>query len=66
MWKFVESIIVLVVIAVTAAWLACRAKKTLSGEDGCGGCGKEKSCKPTSLDTLSSGHTAEEDDDITA
>jgi len=62
MWKLFESIIVLVVIGVAAALLACRAKKTLSGEDGCG-CGKEKSCKLTSLDALSSGAAVEEEDD---
>jgi hypothetical protein len=62
MWKIFESIIVLVAIGVAAALLACRAKKTLSGEDGCG-CGKEKSCAVKSLDSLSAGDTAEEDDD---
>ena len=62
MSKLLESIIVLVAIGVAAALLACRAKKTLSGEDGCG-CGKEKSCAAKSLDSLSSADAAEEDDD---
>ena len=62
MWKIFESIIVLVAIGVAAALLACRAKKTLSGADGCG-CGKEKSCPVKSLDALSSDDTAAEDDD---
>jgi hypothetical protein len=58
-----ESIIVLVAIGVAAAFLACRAKKALGGEDGCG-CGKEKSCTARSLDKLSSGDNAEEDDEV--
>ncbi len=62
MWKIFESIIVLVAIGVAAALLACRAKKTLSGEEGCG-CGKDKSCPVKSLDALSSGDSAEEEDD---
>ena len=62
MWKLFESIIVLVAIGVAAALLACRAKKTLSGDAGCG-CGKDKSCAVKSLDALSAGDTAEEDDD---
>ena len=62
MWKLFESIIVLVAIGVAAAFLACRAKKTLGGEDGCG-CGNEKGCTLKSLDSLSSGDTAAEEDD---
>ena len=62
MWNMLESIIVLVAIGVAAALLACRAKKTLSGADSCG-CGKEKDCTLKSLDALSSGDAAEEDDD---
>ncbi len=57
-----ESIIVLVTIGVAAALLACHAKKTLSGADGCG-CGKDKGCAVKSLDALFSGDTAEEYDD---
>ncbi|MDP6544949.1 MAG: hypothetical protein QGH60_13230 [Phycisphaerae bacterium] len=57
-----ESIIVLVVIGVAAAFLACRAKKTLSGEDGCG-CGKEKSCAVKSLDSLSAADAPEQEDE---
>ena len=52
MQTFIESMIVLVVIAVAAALLACRAKKTLSGEDGCA-CGHGDECCATSLDSLS-------------
>ena len=52
MWEYVESIIVLVVIAVAAAWLACRTKKTLSGNDDCA-CGHDVCCSATSLDSLS-------------
>ena len=62
MWKIFESIIVLVAIGVAAALLACRAKKTLSGADGCG-CGKDKSCPVKSLDSLSDDAAAEEEDD---
>ncbi len=51
MWHWIESIIVLVAIGVAAALLACRAKKTLSGEEGCG-CGHEKECAAGSLDSL--------------
>ena len=57
-----ESIIVLVAIGVAAALLARRAKKTLSGADGCG-CGKDKDCALKSLDALSDDAAAEEDDD---
>jgi len=62
MWTMFESIIVLVAVGVAAALLACRAKKTLSGDDGCE-CGKDKSCPVKSLDALSSGGAAEEEDD---
>ncbi|MBL7220644.1 MAG: hypothetical protein ISS69_11065 [Phycisphaerae bacterium] len=62
MWTMFESIIVLVAIGVAAALLACRAKKTLSGDDGCG-CGKDKGCPVKSLDALSSDGVAEEEDD---
>jgi len=51
MWNWIEPIIVLVAIAVAAALLACRAKKTLSGEDGCG-CGHGEKCCASSLDSL--------------
>jgi len=51
MWKLIESIIVIVAIAVAAAFLACRAKKTLSGEDGCG-CGNESGCGAGAIDAL--------------
>ena len=61
MWTWIEPIIVLVAIALAAAFLACRAKKTLSGEDGCG-CGHEKECAATSLDSLSTDAESEEDD----
>ena len=63
MWNYVEAIVVMVAIAVAAAWLACRAKKTLSGEEGCGGCGNEKDCAATSLDSLSSSDDGEEETD---
>ncbi|MBT3201610.1 MAG: hypothetical protein HN350_17040 [Phycisphaerales bacterium] len=53
MWNYVESIIVLVAIGVAAAWLACRAKKTLSGQDDCA-CGKDVCCSATALDALDS------------
>ena len=66
MWTYVESIIVLVVIAVAAAWLACRAKKSLSGNDDCA-CGHDVCCSATSLDSLSTDDetvaTDEADDD---
>ncbi|MDP6635631.1 MAG: hypothetical protein QGG42_12070 [Phycisphaerae bacterium] len=62
MWKLFESIIVLVAIGIAAALLACRAKKTLTGKDGCG-CGKSNSCTLTSLDALSSDDSSEEGDD---
>ena len=62
MWKIFESIIVLVAIGVAAALLACRAKKALSGADGCG-CGKEKSCAVKSLNALSDDAAGEDDDD---
>jgi len=59
MWNYVEAIIVLVAIAVAAAWLACRAKKTLSGQDDCA-CGKDVCCSSTSLDALDSLSTGDE------
>lgn len=62
MWIFIESIIVLVAIGVAAALLACRAQKSLSGEDGCG-CGKKNSCAAGALDSLSSGDSDDQDDE---
>ena len=63
MWKLFESIVVLVVIGVAAALLACRAKKTLSGDAGCDGCGKDKCRTVIPLDSLLPNRKAEEDDD---
>jgi hypothetical protein len=63
MWNWIEPIIVLVAIAVAAALLACRAKKTLSGEEGCG-CGHEKECPASALDSLFV-EDGETDDDST-
>jgi len=51
MWTWIESIIVLVVIGVAAALLACRAKKKLDGDDSCA-CGNDVCCAK-SLDSLS-------------
>ena len=51
MWTMIESIIVLVAIAVAAALLACRAKKTLSGDADCA-CGEDVCCSATLLDSL--------------
>jgi len=62
MWKLFESIVVLVAIGVAAALLACRAKKTLSGENGCE-CGKDKCRTVIPLDSLLPSHKAEEEDD---
>ena len=60
MWSYIESIIVLVAIGVAAAWLACRAKKTLSGDEDCA-CGHDVCCSAKSLDSLSAADDAEED-----
>jgi len=47
MW---ESAVILVIVAVAAALLACRAKKTLSGRGGCG-CKYKKAPRCTMSDT---------------
>jgi hypothetical protein len=62
MWNYVEAIVVLVAIAVAAALLACRAKKTLSGDSDCA-CGQDVCCSATSLDSLSTSDDGEETDD---
>jgi hypothetical protein len=62
MWNMVESIVVLVVIGVAAAILACRAKKTVNGES-CGECRHDNSCTAQSLDSLSPADKTDDDED---
>jgi len=58
MW---ESAVVLVIVGVAAALLACRARKTLSGKGGCG-CGKGPDCPVSSVDSLSADDSGVDDE----